>query len=102
MPPVRKRRKDLADTIGEKAARRARARAQPGHSVWFGLGMFGLVGWSVAVPTVLGVVLGVWIDKHWPGRASWTLTLLFLGVLLGCMNAWYWIKREGPRKDDEA
>lgn len=102
MPPDPKHRKDLADTIGGKAARRLRARAQQERSVWFGLGMFGLVGWSVAVPTVLGVALGVWIDKHWPGRPSWTLTLLFLGVLLGCLNAWYWIQREGLGKDGGA
>lgn len=102
MPPDPKRRDDLAETIGAKADRRLRARARPERSVWFGLGMFGLVGWSVAVPTVLGIALGVWLDRLWPGRISWALTLLFLGVALGCMNAWYWVKREGHGHDGEA
>ncbi|AEF98944.1 AtpZ/AtpI family protein [Methylomonas methanica] len=84
----------LADRIGHKAARHQRARERPKHGLWFGLGMFGLVGWSVAIPTVLGIALGIWLDRKWPGPPSWTLTLLFLGVILGCRNAWYWIERE--------
>lgn len=89
-----KPRPQLADRIGHKAARHQRARERPKHGLWFGLGMFGLVGWSVAIPTVLGIALGVWLDRKWPGPPSWTLTLLFLGVILGCRNAWYWIERE--------
>ena len=63
-------------------------------SVWFGLGMFGLIGWSVTVPTLLFVVTGIWIDSRWPSRVSWTLTLLLIGIALGCINAWFWVKRE--------
>jgi ATP synthase protein I len=59
-----------------------------------GLGLFGLVGWSVAVPTLLGLVLGRWIDATWPSRISWTLTLLLAGVLVGCLNAWRWVSQE--------
>lgn len=84
----------LATTIGAKERRRARAVRRGGDSVWFGLGMFGLVGWSVAVPTLALLALGIWIDRTWPSRYSWTLMLLLLGVLLGCVNAWYWLTRE--------
>ena len=56
--------------------------------------MFGLVGWSVAIPTVLGVVVGIWIDVTWPSRFSWTLMLRFIGITLGCLNAGYWVTRE--------
>lgn len=88
------RHNTLANHIGKKAERRQRARHQPQHSLWFGLGMFGLVGWSVAIPTLLGIALGIWLDEQFPGRISWTLTFLFLGVVLGCRNAWYWLERE--------
>jgi ATP synthase protein I len=27
-------------------------------------------------------------------RHSWTLTLLFTGLFIGCLNAWYWVVRE--------
>ncbi len=60
--------------------------------------MFGLVGWSVAVPTLIGIALGTWIDRTWPGEVSWTLTLLFVGVVIGCANAWRWIQRESRRR----
>jgi ATP synthase protein I len=83
------------DEIGRKAQRKLRARATEGRNAWFWLGMFGLVGWAVAVPSLLGVALGLWLDRRWPaGQVSWTLTFLLIGVALGCMNAWYWVKRE--------
>ena len=88
-------REEFAHEVGEKAARRARARREQHRGVWFGLGMFGLIGWSVAIPTVAGIALGLWIDHRWPGRISWTLTLLFVGIVLGCIIAWRWIEREG-------
>ncbi|MBU0730614.1 MAG: AtpZ/AtpI family protein [Proteobacteria bacterium] len=62
--------------------------------IWFGLGMFGMVGWSVALPTVAAGFLGIWIDAHWPGRYSWTLMLIIGGLCLGCYNAWYWVQKE--------
>ncbi len=86
--------KAVAREIGEKAERKLKAREQGRRDVWFGLGMFGLVGWSVAVPTIIGIVLGLWIDARLQDRISWTLTLLFIGAALGCVNAWYWVKRE--------
>jgi ATP synthase protein I len=84
--------------VGRKAARKLRARREADRGAWFWLGMFGLVGWSVAVPTVLGIALGVWLDHTWPGRVSWTLTLLFIGVVVGGLNAWYWIQQESRRE----
>jgi ATP synthase protein I len=59
--------------------------------------MFGLVGWSVAIPTLIGIVLGIWIDSAWPSQYSWTLMGLIMGVIVGCLNAWYWVKRESRR-----
>lgn len=85
----------LAETVGRKAGRRLAARRAGDRGIWFGLGMFGLVGWAVAVPTVAGIALGVWLDARLGDRISWTLTLMLVGVALGCVNAWLWVKREG-------
>jgi len=84
----------LGKTVGHRANRKQKARARGQRSAWFGLGMFGLVGWSVAIPALTGIALGIWADRRWPGNPSWTLTLLIIGVALGCLNAWYWIKQE--------
>lgn len=78
-------------TIFGKSARKLKAQAADGRAVWLGLGMFGVIGWSVAVPTVLGALLGSWLDKHHPGAHSWTLALLVAGLVVGCANAGYWI-----------
>ena len=86
---------ELGDIVGRKAERKFRAQNEQPKSLWYGLGMFGLVGWSVAIPTLFGVAVGVWIDSRYPGRLSWTLTGLGIGIVVGCLNAWYWVKREG-------
>jgi ATP synthase protein I len=81
-------------SVDKKARRKLKARNQKQRSVWFGFGMFGLVGWSIAAPTLIGIALGLWIDHTWPSRISWTVTLLFVGIVLGCFQAWQWIERE--------
>jgi ATP synthase protein I len=90
--------KHFQQQVRKKSARKLRARREGNHSIWFGLGMSGLVGWSVAIPTLLGIALGIWIDTRFPSRYSWTLMLLFVGVILGSLNAWYWMRRE--RQED--
>jgi ATP synthase protein I len=85
---------EFSHQVGAKAARKLRAQRHVTQTVWSGLGMMGLVGWSVAVPTLLGAALGVWMDKHYPGSHSWTLMLLAIGLGLGCFNAWRWVAKE--------
>ncbi len=92
------RRQPLGDEVGHRAERKQRARENRRPTTWFGLGMFGLVGWSVAIPTLIGIMVGLWLDARWPGLPSWTLTFLIIGVALGCLNAWYWIKQESNRE----
>lgn len=84
----------FCEAVGDKEKRKIKARGTRSDGVWFGLGMFGIVGWSVAMPTVVGVFLGIWIDRRWPGQFSWTLMLLIGGLILGCLNAWHWVGRE--------
>ena len=88
--------------VGAKAARKLRARKSD-QGVWFGLGMMGLIGWSVVVPTLLGAALGIWLDNRHPGNHSWTLMLLVIGLAIGCLNAWHWVDKEDKemRADQE-
>ncbi len=81
--------------VARKAQRRDRAAREKSRSIWFSLGLLGVVGWSVTIPALLGVALGSWIDGRWPGRVSWTLTLLLLGIVVGGINAWHWIDQQG-------
>lgn len=84
---------EFPDRVHDREKKKITAR-QEDKKIWFGLGMFGMVGWSVALPTVAGGFLGIWLDEHWPGRYSWTLMLLAGGLCLGCYNAWFWIQKE--------
>lgn len=85
---------NFAERIRKKSSRKIRARKEGDKGLWYGVGMFGLVGWSVAIPTLLFLLLGIWIDSTYKSRYSWTLMMLIFGIFLGCVNAWYWVKKE--------
>ncbi len=99
-PPTESSQGTLIERVGKKERRKMRARKQH-TSVWFGLGTFGVVGWSIALPILIGIVIGLWIDTQLPSQFSWTLMLLFVGVVLGCWNAWQWINRERQIIEEE-
>jgi len=80
--------------VGAQAARKLKAQRGPARSIWFGLGMSGLIGWSVTVPALIGAAAGVWLDSHYPSSLSWTLMLLLLGLIVGCFTAWRWVDSE--------
>lgn len=84
----------FATQVGAKMLLKLKARRDQTPGVWFGLGMMGLIGWSVALPTLLGAALGMWLDQNYSGTHSWTLGLLIAGLAIGCFNAWHWVSRE--------
>lgn len=91
--PERDREPDLARNIGRKVERRLRSGSAGRGALWYGLGSFGIVGWSVAIPTLIGIAVGVWLDRILADRVSWTLMGLFAGVTIGCVIAWLWLRR---------
>ena len=93
--------KEFIRQVGSKESLKLQAQRKVTKTVWSGLGMMGLVGWSITVPTLLGAALGIWMDKHYPGINSWTLTLLIIGLTIGCLNAWHWIAKEDREMREE-
>lgn len=91
--------------IAEKERQKLKAQQEKNGTVWFGLGMFGMVGWSVTVPSILGAALGIWLDKKYPESFSWTLTFLITGLAAGSLIAWHWIAKEDKeihqKKEDQ-
>lgn len=85
------------DRIRRDAERMQRARARTGFSPLRGLSAFGVVGWSVALPTVGGALLGLWLDRVLPQAFAWTLALILGGLVLGLIVAWDWLARENRR-----
>lgn len=84
---------ELLEKIKKDSTKKIKAQKE-GSEIMFGLGLFGIVGWSIAIPTVAGIALGVFLDKRFTQSFSWTLTLLFVGVIMGSFNAWRWIKEK--------
>lgn len=89
------------ERIRRDAERMARARRRPPFSPLAGLGVFGVVGWSVAIPTVGGALLGAWLDRVAPQKFSWTLALILGGLVIGVIVAWDWVARESRRTERE-
>jgi ATP synthase protein I len=99
---ISKTGRTFAEQVGAKVARKLKARRNSGKSVWFGLGMMGLIGWSVTIPTLLGAALGLWLDQRPSDKHSWTLALMMAGLALGCGNAWLWVaKQDQAMRDDQ-
>ena len=80
----------LLEKIKKDSEKKMKSQKE-GNEIMFGLGLFGIVGWSVAIPTMLGIAIGIFLDRRFTQSFSWTITLLFAGVILGSFNAWYWI-----------
>jgi ATP synthase protein I len=93
-PEAPKGQTDFSQEVGAREERKLKVKSKPMRSVWLGFGAFGMIGWSVALPTLVGVALGYWLDHRYPGRVSWTLTLLVVGLAIGCGIAWNWVAKE--------
>jgi len=83
--------------VAETEIRKLNALGQKKENPLLGIGMFGMVGWTVAVPALLGIALGIWLDKTYQQSFSWTLTCLVLGLVAGCVVAWNWVIKENKR-----
>lgn len=95
-------RSDMEHAVARKGDRRLRARQSDRRSVWFGLGMFGVIGWSVAVPSLVGIAIGLWLDSHFQSSRSWTLMLMIAGLGVGSWNAWCWVHREMAASEERS
>ena len=95
-------RTDFSSAIHNREKRKIRAR-EKSKSIWLGLGYFGIIGWAISLPTILGTLLGVWLDKETHAQRSYTLIFLVAGLTVGCLNAWFWISRESEqiKKNEE-
>jgi len=86
--------KDQAsEAIRRRSERMQKTRNTPSYSPLNGLGVFGVIGWSVAIPTVGGAFLGMWLNRIAPQSFSWPIALILGGVVIGGMVAWSWIDK---------
>ncbi len=80
--------------IRRQCARIEKGREERGDSFWLYLGLIGVVGWSIVLPMVVGLMVGRWIDRSYGTGYTWTMGLLLFGLFMGCLNAWRSITKE--------
>lgn len=53
----------------------------------------GVLGLLLVLPVVGGAYLGAWLDERLTGYSfSWTVSLICLGVVVGAINVWLFIR----------
>ncbi|MFB6276679.1 MAG: AtpZ/AtpI family protein [Halothece sp.] len=94
-------RKQFQEKIKHKLSERRRAKEEEEkQGIWFGLAMMGIVGWSVALPTLAGVAIGIGLEALFPQFSPGIIIIsILVGLGLGCLIAWFWIQQES--QEDE-
>ena len=99
-PDTHKNQDPSAQSMRRSAERMKHARTNPSASPLRGFGVFGVIGWSIAIPTVGGAFLGMWLNKVAPQTFSWPIALILGGAMMGVIIAWRWISDESSNKED--
>ena len=84
----RKRPTDLDEAIERRRARRETWKREGERSLASNLAMVGTLGWLIIVPTLVGTLLGRWIDRKTGMGVTFTFALMCLGLVAGCVLAW--------------
>jgi len=83
----------LQEAVRRDRSRRLRAQQEGRRSIGQDLAIIGVIGWTVVLPTLLGIFAGRWLDRRFGTGIFWTLGLLLSGVSLGCVLAWQRLTR---------
>lgn len=82
---------NLVASVRQRAGRSERAQREGEPSFGRYLAQVGVLGWTIVVPTLLGMFLGRWIDQRLGTGIFWTGPLLLIGLSAGCWAAWRWM-----------
>lgn len=85
----------LANATQKAVERDAKGRADPELSLGARLGHVGVLGWYIIVPTLVGLFLGRWLDRHFGTGIFFSAPLLMIGAAIGFWLAWRWMHRQG-------
>jgi ATP synthase protein I len=88
MTPQPENHEKLGQAVRKRQERRELWRREGERSLGQNLAMIGTLGWTIVVPTLLGVFAGRWLDRTFHSGIFWTLGLLVAGLALGCTFAW--------------
>ena len=87
-------KKKLVRAIRKRERDRRRWEEEGERSVWQNLAMFGALGWLIVIPTLIGLVVGRWLDQTFETGITLTAAGIFLGVCAGGFLAWQRMTKE--------
>jgi ATP synthase protein I len=77
----------------ERQAKRMRQAEEDQHTIIAQTIYVGTLGLLFVLPVVGGAYLGRWLDSLLEGYSMrWTLSLIFLGVVIGAFNVYLFVK----------
>ena len=77
----------------ERQARRMRQAEKDRPTLLAQTAYIGTLGLLFVLPVVIGAYLGDWLDSRLSGYSvSWTVSLLLLGVIVGAINVYLFIR----------
>jgi ATP synthase protein I len=88
MSPQPENHERLEEAVRQRRERRERWQREGERSLGQNLAMIGALGWTIVVPTLLGIFAGRWLDQTFQSGIFWTLGLLVAGLAVGCTFAW--------------
>ncbi len=77
---------DVETGIRPRKLKPADKKKKRGSSGWEYVGLAGQIGFDIALPMVLGLVVGTKLDEVWGTRPKVALVLFSLGVVFGCAS----------------
>lgn len=85
---------EMQEAVRLREQRRKRWKKEGERSLWQNLSMVGALGWLIVTPTLLGVLIGRWLDGLFETGIFFSGALVFLGITLGCYLAWQRVNKE--------
>jgi ATP synthase protein I len=83
---------ELKKRVANQARRIHRARRER-NTLLSQLSHLGSLGFLFVIPVVIGAYLGSWLDSKATGfQTSWTVSLILLGVVIGSISVYLYIK----------
>lgn len=84
----------MRDAVRLRETRSERWKQEGERSLWQNLAMVGALGWLIVTPTLLGILLGRWLDGLFDSGIFFTGALIVVGVSFGFYLAWQRINKE--------
>jgi ATP synthase protein I len=83
----------MAEAARDAAQRAREGAATPEPSLGARLGQIGVLGWAIVMPTLIGLLLGRWLDRLLKTGVFFSAPMIMIGAAVGLWSAWKWMHR---------